>query len=115
MAKSINLTPTRMRVLEYLASKPSGVYVSGLADEVIGAARKDAQKRRFKRQQATRLGAACAAPLVRAGLLRKIETDYGWGMVALTEAGRAALRAHQAANDPSQMSLEAVLAKCEEK
>lgn len=114
MAAEINLTPTRIRILEYLAGKPDGVYVSGLADDVIGRARSTVTLRRFKRQQATRLGAACAAPLIRAGLVRKIDTEYGWGMVTLTRAGREALRAHQAANDPALMSLDAVLARSQE-
>ena len=44
--------------------------------------------------------------------MRKRNTEYGWGIVSLTDAGHAALAAHKAANDPANLSLDAVLAKC---
>lgn len=112
MGTKFNLTATRVKTLEYLADKPDGVYVSGLADAVLTSEYRRQVGRGFSAQQATRSGAGCAVPLIKAGLVRKRNTDYGWGIVSLTEAGHAALASHKAANDPANLSLDAVLAKC---
>lgn len=112
MAETFNLTPTRIKALEYLADKPDGVYVSGLADAVLTSEYRRKSNYGFSAQQATRSGAGCAVPLIKAGLVRKRDTEYGWGIVSLTDAGRAALASNKAANDPANLSLDAVLAKC---
>ncbi len=112
MGAKFNLTPTRIKALEYLADKPDGVYVSGLADAVLTSEYRRKANYGFSAQQATRSGAGCAVPLIKAGLVRKRNTEYGWGIVSLTDAGHAALAAHKAANDPANLSLDAVLAKC---
>ena len=107
-----NLTPTRIKALEYLVDKPDGVYVSGLADAVLTSEYRRKSNYGFSAQQATRSGAGCAVPLIKAGLVRKRNTQYGWGIVSLTEAGHAALASHKATQDPANQSLDAVLAKC---
>lgn len=112
MSTTLNLTPTRIKALEYLADKPGGVYVSGLADAVLTSEYRRKAKYGFSAQQATRSGAGCAVPLIKAGLVCKRNTDYGWGIVSLTEAGHAALAAYKGSRDPANMSLDAVLEKC---
>lgn len=112
--KDLNITPKRLLALKYLADKPNGVYVCGLADAILTSEWRREHKTGFSAQQATRSGAGYAIPLINAGLVRKQRTDYGWGMVFLTDAGHKVIAAHDAANNPANQPLDAVLARCVE-
>lgn len=114
MSKPLNITPTRQKALEYLASKPGGVYVSALADEILTSEYRRQIKSGFSAQQSTRSGAGLAVPLIRAGLVHKRNTTYGWGMVSLTEAGHKLVAERKAASTASTQTLDAVLSRCVE-
>ena len=60
-------------------------------------------------QQATRTGAGCAVPLIKAGLVSKRDRTYGWGDVTITSAGRKLLAERDA---PVEESLDMVLERC---
>jgi len=64
MAKSFNLTPKRIEALRFLRSRPSGVYVRMLAQEVLVGEYRRRIKSGFSAQQAKRPGAGCAVPLI---------------------------------------------------
>lgn len=112
MPKELNITPTRLKALQYLATKPDGVYVCALADQILTSEYRRKIKSGFTAQQATRSGAGCAVPLIRAGLARKRDTTYGWGIVSITDAGLKVLAEHEAADDPAKQPLDAVLERC---
>lgn len=114
MSKALNITPTRQKALEYLAGKPSGVYVSALADEILTSEYRRKIKSGFTAQQSTRSGAGLAVPLIRAGLVQKRDTTHGWGMVSLTDAGRKLVAERNAAVAASVNTLDSVLARCVE-
>lgn len=67
MSKSLNITRTRLKALEYLATKTGGVYVSALTDAILTSEYRRKIKSGFTAQQSTRSGAGCAVPLIRAG------------------------------------------------
>ena len=108
MDKSLNITPTRLKALKFLASKTGGVYVSALADAILTSEYRRKIKSGFTAQQSTRSGAGCAVPLIRAGLVQKRATTYGWGIVSITDAGLKLL----AEQDPANQPLDAVLERC---
>lgn len=108
MAKSFNLTPKRIEALRFLRSRPSGVYVRMLAQEVLVGEYRRRINSGFSAQQATRSGAGCAVPLIKAGLVKKEATTFGWGIVSITDAGIKALDDL----DSQQQSLDAVLGRC---
>jgi len=112
--KQLNITPTRHKALEYLAGRPGGVYVGALADHVLTSEYRRQIKSGFTAQQSTRSGAGLAVPLIRAGLVHKRNTTYGWGIVSLTDAGHKLVAALKAANAASIQTLDAVLARCVE-
>jgi hypothetical protein len=112
MSPKLNLTPTRLKALQYLASKPAGVYVSALADEVLTSQYRQTISSGFKAQRATQAGAGCAVPLIRAGLVHKQHTTYGWGIVSITDAGLKLLADHPAAQESVHQSLDDVIARC---
>lgn len=110
--KELNITPTRLKALQYLATKPDGVYVRALANQLLVSEYRRNIKSGFSAQQATRSGAGCAVPLIRAGLLVKRDTEYGWGIVSITDAGLKIVAEHEAASEPAEQTLEAVLERC---
>ena len=110
--KKLNITPTRLKALQFLATVPNGVYVSALADKVLTSEYRRNNNYGFAAQQATRSGAGCAVPLIRAGLVRKQTTQYGWGLVSITDAGLKLLSDREAANDLATQPLAAVLERC---
>jgi len=112
VSSELNITPTRLKALQYLATKPNGVYVSALADEILTSEYRRQRKYGFSAQQATRSGAGYAVPLIRAGLVMKRDTDFGWGMVFITEAGRQVITKHEAASNAANQPLETVLERC---
>lgn len=112
MLKELNITPTRLKALQYLATKPDGVYVRALADQLLVSEYRRKVRIRFSAQQATRSGAGCAVPLIRAGLVRKRDADYGWGIVSITDAGLKIVAEHEAASDLDRQSLDSVLERC---
>lgn len=108
MTKQFNLTPKRVDALRFLRSRPSGVYVRMLAQEVLVGEYRRRVNSGFSAQQATRSGAGYAVPLIKAGLVKKEATTYGWGIVSITAAGIKALDDL----DAQQLPLEAVLDRC---
>lgn len=88
---------------------PNGCYVSHIAESILTSDYRKEMKSGFAAQQATRSGAGYAIPLIKAGLLRKNRTTYGWGTVSITEAGLTALAEHKAAQDPANLPLEVVV------
>ena len=114
--EGLNLTPKRIQTLELVAGirDPKGCYVSHIADVVLTSDYRKEKRHGFAAQQSTRSGAGYAIPLIKAGLLRKHRTTYGWGTVTITDAGRKVLADHKAANDPANMPLDAVIARAVE-
>jgi hypothetical protein len=106
VADYLNITPKRLEALKHLASKPKGLYVSALADAVLTSAHRTGRGSGFSRQQATRSGAGCALPLIRAGYVWVEPKTIGWGVVHITDRGRSILA------EKSQKSLDEVLALC---
>lgn len=104
----LNITPTRLKALEFLAGKPEGVYVSALADEILTSEYRRQIKSGFAAQQSTRSGAGYATPLIRAGLVKKRATTYGWGIVSITPEGLKILEE----NRSSKNTLDAVIERC---
>lgn len=90
-SKPFNLTAKRLEALRYLADHPRGVYVSGLAEAILTSQWRREHQSGFTAQQATRSGAGYALPLIKAGLVSKRDTDYGWGVVSITDAGLSAI------------------------
>lgn len=101
MSGPLNLTDKRLECLRYLARKKNPVYVSALADAVVPRG----SRYGYTAQMATRTGAGVAWPLIRAGLVSRRSTEYGWGTVAITDAGLEVL----AAFDRDDGTLEAAL------
>lgn len=114
MSKPLNITPTRHKALEYLAGKPGGVYVSALADEILTSEYRREIKSGFTAQQSTRSGAGLAVPLIRAGLVHKRDTQYGWGIVSITDAGQKLVAERRVAIAAALQTLDAVLERCVE-
>lgn len=85
------LTPKRLAALKVIQGAP-GCYVSHVAQSVLGDDYRRTVLHGFTAQQATRAGAAYCQALEASGLV-KIDrfTQYGYGTVTLTPAGRAAL------------------------
>lgn len=113
MTKPLNITPKRLAALRFLASKKGSVRVSMLADEVLHRQSRfdPARELGYSRQQATRTGAGCAVPLIKAGFVAKEYQTYGWGNVSITQAGLDLLAE---IDKPAAKSLDDVLAKCVE-
>ena len=88
---TLNITPKRLEALRYLADRPDGVYVCALAHAVLTSQWRREHRSGFTAQQATRSGAGYATPLIEAGLVRKRDAEFGWGIVSITDAGRAAI------------------------
>lgn len=108
MLNGFHLTPKRIEALRLLRSRTAGVYVRMLAQEVLVGEYRRRINSGFSAQQATRSGAGYAVPLIKAGLVKKEATTYGWGIVSITAAGIKALDDL----DAQQLPLEAVLDRC---
>lgn len=95
------MTKRRIDALRYIQKNP-GVYVGGVADNVLAT-------RRLWPQAATRLGAGYCKALQTAGMV-KIDTHvgFGYGRVTITPEGVRVLDLHEGADS----SLDAVLARC---
>ena len=91
MERKFNLTPKRIEALRFLEGRQGGVYVSLLADALLTSEYRRKVGSGFAAQQATRSGAGYAVPLIKAGLVSKKATPFGWGVVSITEAGRKVL------------------------
>ena len=91
--KPLNITPKRLEALRYLADHPCGVYVCGLAVAILTSKWRREHQSGYTAQQATRAGAGYATPLIKAGLASQRDTEFGWGIVSITEAGRGVLAA----------------------
>lgn len=111
--EGLNLTSKRIQALELVAGikDPRGCYVSHISEKILTSEYRKEIKSGFAAQQATRSGAGYAVPLIKAGLLRKHRTTYGWGTVSITEAGLKALAEHHAAQNPANMPLEVVISR----
>ena len=110
--KGLNLTPKRLQALQVVSACKEGCYVSHIADKVLTSEYRRKNNTGFWAQQATRSGAGYVIPMIKAGLLRKWRTEHGWGRVTLTDAGRKVLSDIDAANDPANQPLDAVLERC---
>jgi hypothetical protein len=108
VTKKFNLTPTRIKALRLVKDRPGGVYVRLLAQELLTSEYRQRVGSGFAAQQATRSGAGYAVPLIKAGLLNKHATTYGWGRVSITEAGLKVL----SDIDAQESGLDAVLERC---
>ena len=108
--KPFNITPKRLEALRFLADHSRGVYVSYIADAILTSQWRRDHKSGFTAQQATRSGAGYATPLIEAGLVEKRDTDYGWGIVSITDAGRAAI-AHAELSESAQPNAQVVSGK----
>lgn len=108
MERKFNLTPTRIKALRFVKGRSGGVYVSLLAQELLTSEYRQRVGSGFSAQQATRSGAGYAVPLIKAGLLTKHATTYGWGRVSITEAGLKVL----SDLDAQEAGLDAVIERC---
>jgi hypothetical protein len=91
VTQELNLTPKRIAALMFLASHPRGVYVSYLAESVLS--RPERKKHGgYSSQMATRAGAGYVMPFIRAGIVERTTTDFGWGIVRLTMTGESLLK-----------------------
>ena len=110
-AKPLNITPKRLEALRFLASRPNGVRVAMLAHEVLVRYSCSMPIRiiPYSSQQATRTGAGCAVPLIKAGLISKRDRTFGWGDVKITSAG---LQLLAELDKPAEVSLDSVLKRC---
>ena len=98
----MNLTPMRIKALQLINSSP-GIYLGTLADRLgYRGHYPDGKPIHGTAQGATRWGGGYAAPLVRAGLVRKdVYVECGGARLYITAAGEAALAqsTHNAAKD----------------
>lgn len=92
----MRLTEKRLRALRMIGQRP-GMYVSGLAEiceapDLNGRPFNGFHKSRTGKQSATQWGASYAAPLVKAGLVRREFCVPGCARLWLTQAGQEAAR-----------------------
>lgn len=90
--KPIKVTAKRLEALRYLADHPGGVYVCAIAHAILTSQWRRDHQSGFTAQQATRSGAGYVMPLIEAGWVKKRDTDFGWGIVSITESGLAAIK-----------------------
>lgn len=88
---AFNLTPKRLAALKLIAEHP-GCAVGFVAQNVLRSEYKVEKQVGLWAQQATRAGAAYCLALNAAGLVKLCRTEFGFGTVTLTEAGRAAIK-----------------------
>ena len=86
--QKFDLTITRLQALRFVAMHPQGAYVCAVAHEVLTSQSRRDRQTCFSSQQATRSGTGYVMPLIDAGLLVKIDTEFGWGIVKITDAVR---------------------------
>jgi len=81
--KELNMTPTRLKVLELLYSQyPGGCLAPFVANACCGGGI-------LSRQNATRMGAALLTPLRRAGFVHLTDSQSGWKLAYLSYKGLA--------------------------
>lgn len=90
----MNITPLRAKALQIIKDTP-GIYLGGLAERLEYRGRyADGRLVRSTSQGATRWGGGYAAPLIKAGFVRKdVFVQCGGARLYLTEAGERALAA----------------------
>lgn len=81
--KELNITPTRLKVLELLYRHyPRGRSAQYVADRCC-------EGQGLSRQNATRTGAALLTPLWRAGFVHLTDSRFGWKLAYLSDKGLA--------------------------
>lgn len=107
--KNLTLTAKRIEAIEFIIKHPN-CFVGYVAENVL------AQKRtRLWSQAATRMGAAYCIQLETMGLVAiDRHTEFGYGRVSVTDAGRQAVACHQAAERLADEDIAAVIARCVE-